>query len=49
VAELCHCLGFDLPDAFSGDPVDVADFIERAWLAVGEPESQPHDAGLSLG
>jgi hypothetical protein len=49
VAQLGHRLVFDLPDALSGDPMDVADFFERAWLAVGEPESQSHNAGLSLG
>src|SRR5437764_696662 len=48
VAQLGHGLGFDLSDALSGDPVDLADFIERAWLAVGEPVSQLHNAGLSL-
>jgi hypothetical protein len=49
VAQLGHCFGFDLSDALSGDPVDVADFIERAWSAVDEPESQPHNVGLSRG
>jgi len=49
VAQLGHGLGFDLSDAFSGDPVDAADFIEGARLAVGEPESQPDDAGVALG
>jgi hypothetical protein len=39
VAQLGHRPGFDLSDAFSGDAMDVADFIERAWSAVGEPES----------
>jgi hypothetical protein len=30
LAQLGHRLGFDLPDALPGDPVDVADLIERA-------------------
>ncbi len=49
VAELGHCLDFDLSDAFSGDPVEAADFFEGARLAVGETESQPNNAGLPLG
>ncbi len=49
VAQLGHRLGFDLPDALSSDPVDVADLIERAWWAVGESESQLDNAGLPLG
>jgi hypothetical protein len=49
VAQLGHCPGFELPDAFSGDPVDLADLIECARLTVGESESQPDDAGLALG
>jgi hypothetical protein len=39
VAQFGHRLGFDLPDALSGDPVELADFFERAWWAVGEAES----------
>jgi len=49
VAQLGHRLGFDLPDALSGDPVELADLIERAWWAVGEAESQLDNAGLPLG
>jgi hypothetical protein len=49
MAQFGHRLTFDLPDAFSGDSVDVADFIERAWSAVDEPESQPDNVGLSHG
>jgi hypothetical protein len=44
-----HGLVYDLSDALAGDSVDVADFIECAWLAVDEPESQPDYAGLALG
>jgi hypothetical protein len=49
VAQFGQCSCFDLPDAFSGDSVGLADFVEGAWLAVGEPESQPDNAGLPLG
>jgi len=49
VAQFGHRLGFDLSDVFSGEPVEVAYLIERAWLAVGESESQLDDVGLPLG
>ena len=49
VAQFGHGLVFDLSDALSCYSVDVADFIERAWLAVDEPESQPDYVGFSLG
>jgi len=49
VTQLGHGLVFYLSDALSGDSVDVADFSERAWLAVDEPESQPDYAGLAFG
>ena len=38
VAQFGHRLGFDLSNVFSGEPVEVAYLIERAWLAVGESE-----------
>jgi hypothetical protein len=38
MAQFGHRLGYDLSDALSGDSVDVANFVERAWLAVDEPE-----------
>ena len=46
MAQLGHGLGFDLPDALSGDPVGSADLIKRAWLAIGKPKSQTDDAGF---
>ena len=49
VAQLGHRLGDDLPDLLPGQPVDVADVIERARVAVGEPGSQPDNAGVALG
>jgi hypothetical protein len=49
VAQFGHRFDFDLPDAFSGQPVEVANLIEGARVTVGEPESQPDDAGLPLG
>src|SRR4051794_13896126 len=45
VAQLRHGLGLDLPDPLTGDPVDLADHVQRARLAVGEAEPQPDDAG----
>src|SRR5699024_6474868 len=38
-----------LSDALAGDPVDLADLVEGARLAVGETEAQTHQAGLALG
>lgn len=49
VAQFGYRFGFDLPDTFSGHPVQVADLIECARAAIGESESQPDDAGLPLG
>lgn len=49
LAQLGHRLRFDLSDALSADPMDVADLIEGARWAAGEPESQPDNAGLPLG
>ena len=49
LAKLGHRFGFDLSDAFSSHAVDLADFIQGAWLAIGEPESQRDDVGLALG
>jgi hypothetical protein len=49
VAQFGHRLGFDLPDAFSGDPVELADLVKRAGWAAGEPESQLDNVGLPLG
>jgi hypothetical protein len=39
----------ELPDAFSGKPVALADLIQGAGLAIGKPKSQPENAGLALG
>jgi hypothetical protein len=39
VAQFGECSAFDLSDVFSGNSVGLADFVEGAWLAVGEPES----------
>src|SRR4051794_28532462 len=49
MAQLGHGLGLDLPDAFAGDAVHLADLVECAGLTVGESEPQPHHAGLALG
>ncbi len=49
VAQLGHGRGFELPDALSGNAIDLADLIQRAGLAVGEPESQSDDPGFTLG
>ena len=48
-AQLGHRFDFKLPDALPGDVMNLADFIQSAWLAVGEPEAQPDDAGFALG
>src|SRR5689334_24611067 len=49
VPQLRHGLRLDLPDPLAGDPVDLADLVEGARLAVGQAEPQPDDAGLPLG
>jgi DNA-directed RNA polymerase specialized sigma24 family protein len=49
VAQLGHRLGLDLPDPLPGHAVDLADLVQRARLAVGEPEAQLDDTGLALG
>src|SRR3954447_6942245 len=48
VAQLGHRLRLDLPDPLTRDPVDLADLVEGARLAVGETEAQADDAGLPL-
>src|SRR4051794_29300260 len=49
VPQLRHRLRLDLPDPLTGDPVDLADLVKGAGLAVGESEAQPDDARLALG
>src|SRR4051794_34566850 len=49
VAQLAHRLRLDLADALARHAVHLADLVERAWLAVGEPEAQLHHTGLPLG
>jgi hypothetical protein len=49
LAQLGHRLDFDLPDPFPGDSVDVAELVQGVWLAVGESEAQPDNAGFPLG
>src|SRR3954451_3566834 len=49
VTQLAHRLGLDLPDPLAGDAVDLADLVQGARLAVGEPEAQLDYAGLALG
>ena len=46
VAELGHGFGLDLPDPLPGDPVDLADLVQGAGLAVGQPVAQPDHAGF---
>lgn len=48
-AQLGHRLGLDLPDPFSGDPVDAADLVQGARLAIGEAKAQPNNVGFPLG
>ena len=48
VAELGQRLGLDLADALAGDAELPPDLLERAGLAVVEPEAQPHDLLLAL-
>ena len=48
VAQLRHGLGFDLPDALPGDPVDLPDLVEGFGLPVGEAEPHGHHPGLAL-
>lgn len=40
---------FDLPDLPRGAPVDLADLVEGARLAVGQAGAQPDDADFPLG
>src|SRR5579862_5468286 len=49
MAQPVHGLGLDLADPLPGDPVYLADLIKGLGLAVGQPESQRHHAGLALG
>src|ERR1700691_3331740 len=49
VAQLRHSLRLDLPDPLAGDPVDLADLVQRLRLTVGQAEPHAHDAGLALG
>ena len=49
VAQLGHGLGFELSNAFAGDPVDLTDLLEGARLAVDQTKSQSDDAGFPLG
>jgi len=39
VTQLAQCLGFNLADAFARDVVHLANFFERAFVAVGEAET----------
>jgi hypothetical protein len=43
--QLVHGLGLDLADPLAGDAVHLADLVQGAWLAVGEAEAEPDDAG----
>src|SRR2546423_4504249 len=49
VAQLGHRLVLDLSDPLPGDPVDAADLVPCAWLAIGEAKTQSNNAGLALG
>jgi hypothetical protein len=44
VAQFGHRLGLDLPDALSGDPVDLANLLQGAGLAIDEAKAQPNNA-----
>src|SRR5579859_6354891 len=44
-----HRLGLDLPDPLPGDPVDLADLVQRLGLAVGQAEPHGDHPGLPLG
>lgn len=47
--QLLESLGLDLPNAFPGDPEDLADLFEGLGLAVLETESHSDDVGLLPG
>src|SRR4051812_8868695 len=49
VTHLAQRLGLDLPDAFAGNLELLADFLERAAVAVHEAEAQREHATLALG
>jgi hypothetical protein len=49
VAQLRHDLGFDLPYPLPGDPVPLADLVQRLGLTVGQPEPHRDHAGLTFG
>ena len=48
VPELRHRLRLDLPDPLPGHPVNLADLVERLWLAVGQAEPHRDHACLAL-
>jgi hypothetical protein len=49
VAQFGQDRGLDLPDPLAGDPVHLADLVQRPGPAVGQAEAQPHDTCLALG
>src|ERR1700735_4903506 len=49
VAQLEHRLRLDLPDPLPGDPVDLADLVQRLRLAVGQAEPHRDHPRLALG
>src|ERR1043165_3335689 len=49
VAHFPQGLGFDLPDAFAGDFVLAADFLERPLLAVAQTKTQFEDMAFAFG
>src|SRR5688572_29358668 len=49
VAEFAQAFGFDLADAFAGDFELLADFFQRAGVAVDEAEAQFENLALAFG
>ena len=49
VTHLAQGLGFDLADAFAGDFELLADFFERAGVAVDQAEAQFQNFAFALG
>src|SRR5664280_2824764 len=49
MTQLSQRLGFDLPNAFAGDVVHLADFLQRALVAVHQPEAHFENLSFALG
>ena len=49
VAQFAQGFGFDLADAFAGDVVHLADFFERAFVAVDQAKAHFQNLAFAFG